>query len=284
MNNKLLRPDRLRITPRARKEINRLNLDASTINGTGPNGRIIFNDLTNATQTIKHESPIRTSEEKISSIRMAVARSTSESFRDIPHFYLKAECNSNLLINIRQQQLEIAIKENLPKITLTDFFIKAIAIALNEVKQANRLWQDGEIEHLMDKNVGLITGLDEGVVIGIIENADKLSLTEIAKQRIKMVSEIRSGRYTSAKKCAISLSNLGPSKVDEFCAIIPPTQSSVLAIGRSAKRPYVINDKLFLCNTIKMILSLDHRVMDGLHGAQLLGKITELLETPDTLL
>lgn len=284
MNIELLRPNRLRITPRAKREIRRLCLDSSIVKGTGPNGRIVFNDVIDAGKNIESKIPNRQPEEKTSSMRLAVAKSTSESFRDIPHFYLKAEFNSNLLINTRQQMVEMAAKENLPKITLTDFFIKAIAIALNEVKQANRLWRNGTIQQLTEKNVGLIIGLDEGVIIGIIENADKLSLAEIAEQRIKIVSQAREGKYIpSAKPCTISLSNLGPSIIDEFCAIIPPTQSSVFAIGRSAKRPYVIDNKLFLCNTIKMVLSLDHRVMDGLHGAQLLEKIAELLEDPNNL-
>ena len=175
-----------------------------------------------------------------------------------------------MLLNARRREVVRSKKENLPKVTLTDFFVKAIALALNGTKEVNRLWRNGEIKQLTERNVGLVIGLDEGVVIAIIENADKLSLTEIAEHRINMVTEIRAGKFVpSPKECVISLSNLGTTRVDEFSAIIPPTQSSVLAIGRAAQRPYVSNGQLQVCNTIKTTLAIDHRAMDGLHGGAL---------------
>jgi pyruvate dehydrogenase E2 component (dihydrolipoamide acetyltransferase) len=126
-----------------------------------------------------------------------------------------------------------------------------------------------------------VVGLDDGLAIPVIEFADQLHGT--TRTRIDATTRVRAGALPNNRPCASSLSNLGTSRVDSFTAVIPLGQSSILAVGRLAHRAWAIEDTLCSRPTMKLTLSVDHRVFDGLPAAEYLGGIVELLEQPATL-
>ena len=152
--------------------------------------------------------------------------------------------------------------------------------------QANRIWQNGSIVPLPTVDVGLVVQVEDGLLVPILHEADRLGLANVVRQRAKLTATVRSGKMPadSLQGGATSLSNLGKQRVDEFTPIIQPPQSSMLAIGRMAERPAAVEGRLCLRHTVHMTLLVDHRVIDGVPAAQFFDRIVELLENPFLLL
>jgi pyruvate dehydrogenase E2 component (dihydrolipoamide acetyltransferase) len=248
--------------------------------GSGPNGRIVETDVLRAAAqpTTQPNLPAGS----ISGMRRAVAAKVAESFATVPHFYLRSEVDVTSLVQMREQNLDTIEKCCGIRPSLTDFLMRAIALALRDHPQANCIWQNGAIVSLPTIDVGLVMQWGDGLMIPILQNADHLNLADIARQRVKLTDAVRSGKTTTDmfQGGAISLTNLGKHRVDEFAAIISPPQSSMLAVGRLAERPAAYEGRLCLRKTLNLTLSVDHRVMDGVPAAEFLGKIVELLEKP----
>ena len=284
---------KLRSSPRARRAMRRLALQPGEIRGSGPDGRILEADVLLAASRPPqvttaapaecggHRPPLQVA---ASRMRAAIARRTGESFRDTPHFYLSAECDASDLVTTRNQLADQVEKDHGVRITYTDFLLAAQAHALADCPFANVIWQDGGLLQLTAIDVGLVVGLPDGLLIPLLRNADQLSLIGIARERQRLIEAARRGQIETGSPGAGSLSNLGRGRVDEFAAIINPPQSSMLAAGRIATRPWVRNDALVACPTIKLTLSADHRVMDGEPAARFLERIVQYVESPVTLL
>ena len=219
-------------------------------------------------------------------MRRAVAAKVAESFATVPHFYLRSEVDVTSLVQLREQNLEAIEKCCGVRPSLTDFLLRAMALALRDCPQANRIWQNDAIVQLPSVDVGLVIQVGDGLMVPIIQNADRLGLAELARQRIKLAEIVRSGKTPADlfQGGATSLTNLGKHRVDEFAAIISPPQSSMLAVGRLAERPAAYEGRLCLRQTMHLTLSVDHRVMDGVPAAEFLDRIVELLEKPLLLL
>jgi pyruvate dehydrogenase E2 component (dihydrolipoamide acetyltransferase) len=276
---------RIIASPRARRAIRQRGLDAARLVGTGPNGRIVEADVLRAAATAP--APAKTSPAgSISSMRKAVAAKVTESFATVPHFYLRSEADLTSLVQLREQNLDVIEKCSGVRPTLTDFLLRAMALALRDCPTANRIWQDGTIVQLPTVDVGLVVQVGDGLLVPIIQNADKLGLIELVRQRVKVTEVVRSGKMPADlfQGGATSLTNLGRHRVDEFGAIISPPQSSMLAVGRLAERPAAYEGRLCLRQTMHLTLSVDHRVMDGVPAAEFLDHIVESLEKPYQLL
>ncbi len=264
------------VTPRARRRAKELGVDTRRIQGSGKGGRIIEADvLKGATAT----SP------GLSVMRRAIARQTAESFSSAPHFYLRCEVEATALIRLREDLLpEIESREGV-RLTLTDFILRAQAMALKQFPAANGIWLNDDIVKVPGGDVGLVVGLPEGLMIPIVRSPGTGDLGGLAKQRTSLVAAARAGTLSleALQGGATSLSNLGNTRVDEFAAVIAPPQSTMLAVGRASPRPYVVNGKLAVRATLRVCLSVDHRVLDGGPAADFLGRITELLEDPSQL-
>jgi pyruvate dehydrogenase E2 component (dihydrolipoamide acetyltransferase) len=278
-------------SPRARRAMRQRGLSPDSICGSGPNGRIVEADVIRAIQS-KGDSPIFSSQKSgqspplpagtISPMRRAVAAKVAESFATVPHFYLRSEVDVTALVQLKDQSLEALEKCSGHRPSLTDFLLRAMALALRDCPQANRIWQDGAIVPLPSIDVGLVIQVGDGLLVPILHRADRLSLAEIVRARAELMAAIRSGK-TSAdlfQGGATSLTNLGKRRVDEFTPIISPPQSSMLAVGRVAQRPAAFEGQLCLRQTLHVTLSADHRVMDGVPAAEFLDRIVELLEKP----
>jgi pyruvate dehydrogenase E2 component (dihydrolipoamide acetyltransferase) len=265
-------------------------LNAANLKGTGPNGRIVEADVLRAAVSAAGVSPAQAGSAlppgTISSMRRAVAAKVAESFATVPHFYLRSEVDATLLVQLREQNIQAIEKGCGVRPSLTDFLLRAMALALRDCPQANRIWLNDAIVQLPTVDVGLVIQAGDGLMVPIIQNADRLGLMDMARQRAKLADVVRSGKTPADlfHGGATSLTNLGKRRVDEFAAIISPPQSSMLAVGRLAERPVVYQGRLAVRQTMNLTLSVDHRVMDGVPAAEFLDRIVELLETPLLLL
>jgi len=263
------------ISPRARRRAAELGLDYRCLKGSGRTGRIVEADVLAAAKAGT----------ACSTMRRAIAQRTAESFSTVPHFYLRGEVDATALLEHRERLLPIVEQEAGFRLTLTDFLLRAQALALRACPYANAIWQDDRVVPVPGCDVGLVVGLDNGLVIPIVREAHAGGLAALARQRASLAEAARAGNLTAEamRGGATSLSNLGNSDVDEFAAVIAPPQSSMLAVGRAAPRPFVVDGQLVVCTTLKLCLSVDHRVMDGGPAAKYLGRIMELLEHPAEL-
>jgi pyruvate dehydrogenase E2 component (dihydrolipoamide acetyltransferase) len=273
---------------------------AANVVGTGPNGRILEADVLrgdcpnfrpsengNVPFDVAVTPPAKAAPAgSLSSMRRAVAAKVAESFATVPHFYLRSEVDMTSLVHLREQNLEIIEKCSGVRPSFTDFLMRAMALALRDCPAANRIWQNDAIVQLSSVDVGLVVQVGDGLLVPIIQNADKLGLVELIRQRVKVTEVVRSGRMPADlfQGGATSLTNLGKHRVDEFAAIISPPQSSMLAVGRLAERPMACEGRLCLRQTMHLTLSVDHLVMDGVPAAEFLDHIVESLEKPYQLL
>lgn len=280
------------ISPRARRRAKELGVDLKTISGTGNAGRIVEEDILKAAdgQSKSTAQPSKTDGVAgaltvISTMRRNIAERTATSFSQIPHFYLRAEADVTELIALREHLVSVLQKECGVRITLTDFLLRAQAVALREFPSANAVWQSNGLMRYTDSDVGLVVGLPDGLVIPIIRSAQKLSLVQLAKERTQLVADVKAGHFNGEMTAggATSISNLGTTRADDFSAVIAPHQSSMLAVGRAAPRPCVVDGNLQIRTTLRLCLSVDHRVLDGGPAADFLGRIVELIEDPRAL-
>ena len=269
---------RIAATPRARRALRNLGLDAARVAGSGPNGRIVEADVL----AFSRSAPDVGS--GTSAMRQMIALRTAESAATIPHFYLRAEVDVSALVDTRSQIVASVEKRDGVKITYTDFLVRALAFALQEIPRANTVWENNASLTLPNASVGLVIGLAEGLMIPVIGNPGARSIVDIARERVALQNDGDLRKRLSAHRASISLSNLGNSRVDEFDAIIPTGQSMILGVGRIAARPFVVNERIELRQTMKLSLAFDHRVHDGAPGAEFLGAIVRFLERPAALL
>lgn len=280
------------ISPRARRRAAELGVNVTCLQGSGRTGRIIEADVLKAAASqgpaaIASAAPkaAPTSPGQVSIMRRSIAERTALSFSTIPHFYLRAEVDATELVKMREHLLEVVERECGVRVTVTDFLLRAQALALRDFPAANSVWQENSIVRYADADVGVVVGLPDGLLIPVIRAAQNLSLVQLAKERARLVEAVRAGRFNAEMLAggATSLSNLGTTRTDEFAAVIAPHQSSMLAVGRAAPRPYVVDGRLEIRTTIRLCLSVDHRVLDGGPAAEFLGRIVELLEAPKAL-
>ncbi len=258
-------------------------IDAATVRGTGPNGRIVLADVPETARPAPFKAAAQSG--SISPMRRAVAAKVAASFATVPHFYLETEADVTELVELRQQVLASVEKSHGLRPSLTDYLLLAVGRALREHPQANRIWQDGAIVPLPDSDVGMVVQVDDGLMTPVLRGVDRLCLTEVARQRTALAASVRSGK-TSADQFhggATSLTNLGRHRVDRFAPIISPPQSSMLAVGRVCERPAAFQRQICLRQRMCLTLAVDHRVMDGVPAAEFLDRIVELLETPALL-
>lgn len=278
-------------SPRARRRGAELGVEVDHLQGSGSTGRVIEADVLKAAGRDGSANSIMESKAgpagtgQISTMRRTIAERTALSFSQIPHFYIRAELDATELVKMREHLVGVLEKESGVRVTLTDFILRAQAMALCEFPAANAVWQNNAILKYADSDVGVVVSLPEGLLIPVIRAAQKLSLVQLAKERARLVGEVREGRFNAEMLSggATSISNLGASRADEFAAIIAPHQSTMLAVGRAAPRPYVVNGCVEVRTTLRICLSVDHRVLDGGPAAEFLGLITQLLENPDKL-
>ena len=270
--------DQIKASPIVKKIAKEDGINLDNIKGSGPNGRIIMKDLNIAD---KINQKINDNFYSPSSIRKVIAKRTTETKQNVPHFYLSIESNTDKLIEMRKK-----INENLnEKISINDILVKALAQAQFLNPATNVSWSDGKIIKYETIDVSIAVALKEGLITPIIKDADKKGLIEISLEIKDLVKKANKGSLLPEEYNGgtISISNLGMFGITEFSAIINPPQSSILAVGAIRKVPSVENNAVVITNKLKSTLSADHRVLDGAVAAKLLKDFNDIIEDPFNL-
>jgi pyruvate dehydrogenase E2 component (dihydrolipoamide acetyltransferase) len=211
-----------------------------------------------------------------------MAERMAASFSTAPHFYLHAEVNSRRLLAMRQELLPILEASHGLRVTISDLLLLICARALTRHPQAMAQYTPDGLRPAPAVNIGLAADTPNGLVVPVIHAADRLTLPELVKTRTELVERARAGKSLPQDfdGGVFTLSNLGASRVDSFDAILNPPQATILAVGRITERPFAEARQLGLVPTVKLSLSVDHRVLDGAAGARFLDEIVGLLESP----
>jgi len=264
-------------SPRARRLARELGADLSTIQGSGPGGRIVEEDV----RKITTGAPSRVATPDIRH-RQLIAERMTRSIQTIPHFSLAVEVNAEQLLAAQETLKEFVEKATGLKLTLTDLFVNAVGLALAGTPLMNAVWEDGVIRRQSAADVGLAIATERGVVAPVIRNTDTLDPAGIAVRRNELAERARQGRLSllDLEGGTGTLSNLGMYRVDHFQAIISPGQSFVLAVGMVRIRPWAEGATVTVKPTVVLNLSVDHRVADGATAARFLGRIAEIIENP----
>ena len=286
---------RLFTSPLARRLAAEAGLDLSAISGTGPQGRIVKADVEKAksappAQAV--ETPVaieslisdRYDIVPMSAMRKVIAERMVHSKSNVPHFYLSVDCEIDELLKVRS-----SLNERLEdgKLSVNDFIIRACALALMEIPEANAGWVgDGTMRLYKTADISVAVALDEGLITPIIPSAESKGLTDISTKMKDLAVRARDGKLAPAEYQggSFTISNLGMFGIKQFDAVINEPQGCILAVGAGEPRPVVKNGEIVAATVMTCTLSCDHRVVDGATGAKLLSAIKRLIEYPPAML
>ena len=261
-------------SPKVRQYAKKEGIDLSFIKGSGPNGVILMEDvLVNQSSTETEENDIPTSK----GWRLMADRLT-ESWSSAPHFNLVRHLDVSNLVTYKKQVQE----KNSNRLTYTDLLIKLVSITLKEHPRINASWIDNKIVKNSEINVGLAVDFDGGLIVPVIHKTDELSLGEITNRRKDLITRTQAGKLRSGDldRGTFTISNLGMFDVDSFNAIINPPQAAILAVGKIVDKVVPVDGLPEVRPILTLNLSFDHRVVDGVRGAEFLQTLSNLIENP----
>ena len=288
----------IKASPLARRLADEMGVDLGSIQGTGPEGRIVKEDVVAAgsarpkaaprAPTPSVERPAGPDVEVVEPTRMqaTIARRMAEAKSTVPEFQVTVEARVDLAVSLRQQ-----LKDSVPgaeKVTMTDFLVRACALALRKFPEVNSSWVDGKFQRKRAINIGLAVAPSQGMglLVPVVHDADLKDLIQISIESRQVIERARSGRPAEGDLtgATFSISNLGMYGVDEFIAIINPPEAAILAVGAIKEVPVVEGERIVPGKVMRMTLSVDHRVFYGATAAQFMAEVKRLIENPVTLL
>ncbi len=223
---------------------------------------------------------------ELEGMRRTIATRLSQSKQTIPHYYLRREVELDSLLKLRSKVNSFLAKKG-KKVSINDFVISAVAKALELVPQANTVWAAGNVLQLKSCDVAVAVSIDDGLITPVIKDANKKSLAQISNEMKDLAERARQRKLQPTEYIGgtITVSNLGMFGIENFDAIINPPHASILAVGTGKRKPVVgPSDEIEIKTLMSLTLSVDHRIIDGALGAQLLGTIVDLLENPVSVL
>ena len=271
----------LAVSPRARRIARELGVDLAAVQPSSGT-RVTEDDVRRIYEARTASVPAPASDKtdlRQTAARKVTARRMTASFQSAPHFYLGVEANAAELVKLRECHKGSGI-------TYTDLFLKAMAVALAEQPQVNQYWLNGELAAHDSVDLGFAAQTNHGLLVPVVRNAQRLALFDLTREREALTHKARNGALSlvDMEGGSATLSNLGAFGIDSFQAILNPPQSVILATGRITKRAVVVADLVEAQPTVALNLSADHRVIDGVAGANFLARIRELIENPHPLL
>ena len=308
--------DRVFITPLARRIAEKKGIDINLISGTGPHGRIIKKDLANLKSapldsvlqdpdvvTAKSISPNilesfsydalleiyadrNFTEIALDGMRKTIASRLSEAKQTIPHFYLRRSVKMENLLDFRQKINKKLLDKNI-KVSINDIIIKACSEALQSNPDANAIWAGNKLIKFDSSDIAVAVSVEGGLFTPVIKDTDQKTISNISEEMKDLASRARAKKLmpTEFQGGSFAISNLGMFGIESFDAIINPPHAAILAVGTGKKKPIVLDDgSLGAATEMELSLSVDHRVIDGVLGAQLLHTIVDNLENPIGLL
>lgn len=303
-------------SPLARRIAKDAGLEISAVSGSGPKGRIIKRDVeaaiasgvTSAPATAPSAAPsaapaaskppsmsdeqvLKLFEEgsydlvKHDGMRKTIASRLQESKQNVPHFYVSADCELDALLALRSQLNKGApLKDDKPayKISVNDMVIKAMALALRDVPEANVSWTDDNMVKHKHVDVGVAVSIEGGLITPIVRKAEQKTLSTIANEMKDLAGRARDKKLSPSEYQGgtTAVSNLGMFGVKNFSAIVNPPHSTILAVGAGEKRPVVKDGALAVATVMTVTLSTDHRSVDGALGAELIAAFKGYIENP----
>ena len=215
-------------------------------------------------------------------MRKAIARRLTESKTTVPHFYVVAHCRVDRLMSLRAEANEVSPR----KLSVNDFVLKAVALALRDVPAANATWNGDSIRQYDSVDLAVAVAIDGGLTTPVLRRVETLTVGEIAEQVADLAERARSSslQQHELEGGSFSVSNLGMYGVDEFSAILNPPHAGILAVSAAKQQPVVDDGQLAIGTVMTVTLSADHRVVDGAIAAEWIRRFTELIERPVGLL
>ena len=314
--------DRVFASPLARRIARDAGIDISAIAGSGPRGRVIKADVDAAvagggaskaapaagkSETAATPAPKAMSDDAIlklfeegsyeliphDSMRKTIARRLVEAKSTIPHFYLTLDCEIDALLTLRKQLNDAAPvtkseKGEVPayKLSVNDFVIKAMAVALKAVPDANVSWSEGGMLKHRHADVGVAVSIPGGLITPIVRKADEKTLSVISNEMKDLAGRARNRKLKPEEYQGgtTAVSNLGMFGIKDFSAVINPPHATILAVGAGEERAVVKNGGVMVANVMSVTLSTDHRAVDGALGAELLAAFKRTIESPLSML
>jgi pyruvate dehydrogenase E2 component (dihydrolipoamide acetyltransferase) len=297
------------VTPLARRLAGENGIDLSVMKGSGPHGRVVAADIEAAiaqgggggsraapvasgmssTQVKALYQGVEFEEVPLDGMRATIARRLVEAKQTIPHFYLVADVTMDALLKLREEANAGPPKDGpgAYRLSVNDFVIKALALALQRVPAANAVWAGDRILRFKHSDVGIAVAIEGGLLTPVIRNAEGKSLSAISNEMKDLAARAKDKKLkpTEYQGGSSAISNLGMYGVLEFSAIINPPHATILAVGASQRRPVEADDgSVKFESRMTVTLSCDHRVVDGALGAELLAAFKSLIESPVRML
>jgi pyruvate dehydrogenase E2 component (dihydrolipoamide acetyltransferase) len=284
----------VRSSPLARRLASERGLDLHSVQGSGPNGRIIKRDIEAAAAAgaaapraaasaapsapaIPREGDFH--DEPLTQIRKTIAKRLGESIGPIPTFYLTAEFDLTRVMEMRKAMTELGDQF---KVSVNDVLLKATAVALSQHPEVNAHWLGDKIRYHNRVHLGMAVATDEGLIVPVIWDADRKRMSDISRETKELAKRARERKLKPEEftGSTFSVSNLGMFGIDQFTAIINPPEAGILAIGTSEEKLVVVNGEPVVRNRVRVTMSCDHRIIDGAVGAKFLQTLRRLIENP----
>jgi pyruvate dehydrogenase E2 component (dihydrolipoamide acetyltransferase) len=288
----------VKASPLARRLAEEMGVDLGSLKGSGPEGRIVKEDVLAAGSSRPRSDRRRPQPaterapgpdvEVIEPSRMqaTIARRMAEAKSTVPEFHVTVEARVDLAVSMRQQLKDSVAGAE--KVTMTDFLVRACALALRKFPEVNSSWVDGRFQRKRAVNIGLAVAPSQGMglLVPVVHDADLKDLIQISIESRQVIERARSGRPNEGdlSGATFSISNLGMYGVDDFVAIINPPEAAILAVGAIKDVPVVEDGRIVPGKVMRMTLSVDHRVFYGATAAQFMAEVKRLIENPVTLL
>ena len=294
--------ERVLASPLARRMAAQAGLDLARLSGSGPHGRIVKQDIEAAlaggvparAAAPAPAAPVRaapvpgelyTDHEVIphTNMRKVIARRLTEAKQTVPHFYLTIDCEIDALLVLRK---DLNDRSDDYRLSVNDFVVRAAALALRQVPAANASWTDAALLRYLHADVAVAVAIEGGLITPIVRQADAKGLAAISNEMKEMAGRARKGKLMPEEYQGgtFSVSNLGMYGIREFSAVINPPHGAILAVGAGEQRPVVKDGALAIATVMSCTLSCDHRVVDGVIGAEFLAAFKGLIQDPITML
>jgi len=259
---------RVLASPAAKRLAKELGVDLTQVHGTGPEGRIVEDDVKRFAEQTK--LPRVREVIPLMGIRKTTAERVSLSARTAPHSTITMEVDMTNLVGLHEKK----------EFSYTDMLVKAVAAALREHRLLNSTLEDGKIKVFEDINVGVAVETEKGLVVPVVHNADKLTISEISSTIRELVEKARQGKLAKEDVSygTFTITNLGMYAVDVFIPIINPPETAILGVGRVTDKPIILGKEIKVKPVMQLSLSFDHRVVDGAPAALFLHKVKQVLE------
>ena len=287
---------RVKASPVARKIAAEKGIDLSTLQGSGPGGRIVKDDVLNAGSSPSKAAPVPAAQLEalslpVSNMRKSIAKALVASKTQAPHFYLQIEVDGAPLAKFRaalnKKYADLPAEQGGNKFTVNDLTLKAAAEAVRRVPAINRSWGESTIVQHGTVQLAFGVAIDDGLVTPVIQSAENKSLHQISAEAKGLIKKARNKKLAPDEMSGstLTVTNLGMFGISDFYGIINPSNAAILSIGATIKRPVVDEyDQIVIGQTMKVGLSGDHRVIDGAVGAQYLQALKTILENPALML